>query len=110
VDDDDERLLRHLRESCGDRRGARLTTRDAGDDLRRHELLREQDRRLLPPGRGSDDDRVDQRAVVEPLDALGQQRTLAEDGERLRTIDSEPLAGAGSGDQRPDTSGFAGNV
>jgi hypothetical protein len=48
--------------------------------------------------------------VVEPVDALGEQRALAEDGECLRTIDSEPVAGAGSDDQRPDTSGFAGNV
>jgi hypothetical protein len=48
--------------------------------------------------------------VVEPVDALREQRALAKDGEGLRTIDSEPLAGAGSGDQRPDTSGFAGNV
>jgi hypothetical protein len=48
--------------------------------------------------------------VIQAVDALGEERTAAQRRERLRTIDSQPLAGAGGGDQRPDTSGFAGNV
>jgi len=83
---------------------------DTGDDLRRRELFGEQDRRLLPPRRCGDDDRVDELATIEAVEALGKKRPPAESGERLRTIDPEPLAGAGGGDQRPDTPARGGNV
>ena len=62
------------------------------------------------PGRRGDDDRVDELAAIEAVEALGQQRPSAESGERLRTIDAEPLAGAGGRDQRPDTPALGGNV
>ena len=104
VNEHHERLLGHLGESCRDRLGSRGASGDAGDDLRRRELLGEQDRRLLPARRRGDDDRVDELAAIEAVEALGKQRPSAESGERLRTIDTEPLAGAGGGDQRPDSS------
>ena len=46
--------------------------------------------------------RVDEVAAIEAVEALGKKRPSAERGERLRTIDTEPLAGAGGRDQRPD--------
>ncbi len=84
-----------------DRLRARRASRDAGDDLRGRELLGEEDRRLLPARRRRDDDRVDELAPVEPVEALREQRPPAEGGERLRTVDPEPLARAGGGDERP---------
>ena len=101
VDEHDERLLGNLRERGRHRFRPRGASGDAGDDLRRRELLGEQDRGLLPPRRGGHDDRVDQLAAVQSVEALGEQRAPAEARERLRTIDTEPLAGAGSGDQAP---------
>jgi len=105
-----ERLLGHLGESGGDRFGSSGASGDTGDDLQRRELFGEQDRRLLPARRRGDDDRVDKLATIEAVEALGKKRPSAESGERLRTIDTEPLTGAGGRDQRPDTSACGGNV
>ena len=110
VNEHHERLLGHLGESSRDRFGSGGAPGDAGDDLRRGELFGKQDRRLLPARRRGDDDRVDELAAIETADALGQQRAPAESGERLRTIDAEPLARAGGRDQRPDTPAYGGNV
>jgi hypothetical protein len=110
VDDHDECLVGHLRKGGGHGLRPRPPTGHAGDDLGGRELLREKDRRLLPAGRRSDDDRVDEIAAIKPIEALGQKRATTERGERLGTIDSEPLARAGGGDQRKDTSAFGGNV
>jgi len=103
VNEHHERLFGHLGESCSDRFGSGGASGDTGDDLRRRELFGEQDRRLLPAGRRGDDDRVDELAAIEAVEALGKERTATESGERLRTIDTEPPAGAGGRDQRPDT-------
>jgi hypothetical protein len=110
VNEHHERLLGHLGESRRDRLGPCGTSGDTPDDLRRRQLLGEEDRGLLPARRRGDDDRIDELAAIEAVDALGQQRPSAENGERLRTIDAEPLAGAGGRDQRPDISAVGGNV
>ena len=110
VNEHHERLLGHLGERGRDRLRPRGASGDTRDDLRRRELLGEEDRGLLPARRRGDDDRVDELAAIEPVDALGEQRPPAERGERLRTIDPEPLAGAGGRDQRPDTPACGGNV
>ena len=70
VDDDDERIVRHLGERQADGPGARRTSGDTGDDLRRRELLRQQDRGLLPADGRDDDDRVDPGAAVQAVEAL----------------------------------------
>ena len=108
VNEHHERLLGHLGESGRNRFGSGGAAGDTGDDLRRRELFGEQDRRLLPARRRSDDDRVDELAAIEAVEALGKKRPSAESGERLRTIDAEPLAGAGGRDQRPDSPALAG--
>ena len=92
----DEGLLGDVGQRSTHRLGSRRATGDARHDLRRRELLGEKDRRLLPAGRSGDDDCVDPGRAVEPVEALGEQRPPTENGERLRTIDAEPLAGARS--------------
>jgi hypothetical protein len=110
VDEHYERLLGHLCQCGRHRVRSRGAAGHAGDDLRRGQLLREEDRGLLPTGRRSDDDRVDQRTALEPIDALGEEWAPTESGERLGSVDPEPLARAGGGDQRPDISAGGGNV
>jgi hypothetical protein len=110
VDEHDERFVGNLRERGSHRLGPGRATRDAGDDLRGGQLFGEEDRRFLPARWRGDDDRVDQLAAVETVEALGQERTTAEGGECLRTIDPEPLAEAGGGDQRPGISAEGGNT
>ena len=110
VDEDDERILRHLCERDPDRLRPGRSPRDHGGHLRRDELLGEKDRRLLPAGRGGDHDRVDPLGGVEPLEALGEERPSSETGERLRSVASQPRAGAGRDEDRPGASGFAGGT
>jgi hypothetical protein len=104
MDEHDQRVLGTLSERGRHRLGARRAAGHARDDLGRGELLGEQDRGLLPPRRSRDDDRVDQLAVLQPVDALREKRATAERGKRLRTIDPQPLTGAGCGDQGKDIS------
>ena len=98
MDEHDRSIRRHLGEPRADGRRARLAARHAGRDLRGADLLREQDRRLLPTGRRDDDDRVDRVAIVEPPQRLGEQRQRTEPGERLRSVPAEPVA-ASRGDE-----------
>src|SRR5205807_1961410 len=72
-----------------------------GVDLPAAELLGEQDCRLFPPGRRCDDDRVDPLGRLEPLEALREQRPIAEADERLRPVCAEPLATACRGENGP---------
>jgi hypothetical protein len=110
VNEDDEGILGHIGQCSTHRLGSRRAAGDARDDLRRGELLGEKDRRLLPTGSSSDDDRVDPRRAVEAVEALGEERPPAEAGESLRAIDVEPRAGARSEEERPDISAYGGNV
>jgi hypothetical protein len=110
VHEDDEGLFGDVGERLPHGLGPSRAARDAGHDLRRRELLRKEDRRLLPTGRRGYDDAVDPGRAVEPVEALGEERPSPEDGKCLRTIDAEPLTGTGSDDERPDISDPVGNA
>jgi hypothetical protein len=102
VDEHDERVFADLRQRRPHGFCPRYAARDDGDDLGGDELLREQNRRLLPARRSCDDDRVDPVRAVEPREALREQRTAAERSERLRAISTQATACAGCDEERPD--------
>jgi len=110
VDENDERIFRDLGKRGPNRLSPSCPTRHTRHDLRRRKFLRQEDRRLFPARYGGDDNRVDPRRPVEPVEALGEQRPATKDGKRLGAIDSEPFAGARGDEQCPDISGEAGNV
>src|SRR5256712_3415192 len=82
--------------------GARLAAGDAGAHLAAAELLGQQDRGLLPAGRGDQHDRIDPLGVIEPAQRLGEERILAELCERLPVIQAESLAAPRCDEDRPD--------
>ena len=86
VDEDHRCVLRHLRDARAHGLAARRAAGHAGRHLRRPDLLREQDRGLLPLGRNHHDHRVDPFALVETAQRLGEQRQVAEAHERLRPV------------------------
>ena len=110
MDERDERILGNVGQSGANRLGPRRPTGDTRDDLRRGELLGQQDRGLFPSGRSGNDDRIDPRRTVEPIKALGKQRSTREVGKRLRPINAQPLACTRGDDKRPDVSDEVGNV
>jgi len=110
VDEDDERLVGYVGERRTDGLGARGSSGDTRDDLGRRKLLGEKDGRLLPAWRSGNDDRIDPRTAVEPIQTLGEERPPCENGERLGAVDSEPLSRPGGDQQRPGGSSRAGNV
>jgi hypothetical protein len=110
MDEDDERVWPHVAQTGANRLPARRTSGDAGDDLGHRQLLAQENRGLLPPRRSGDDDRVDPRTAVEPVEALGQQRAPGESRERLRTVETEAFARPGGDEDSPDISAFDGNV
>src|SRR5262249_62119878 len=78
--------------------GPRTAPGGAGAALPEAGLLREQDRRLLPTRRRSDDDGVDPVRRVEPCEAFRQERLFAEAGECLGPVGAEPLPATRSGE------------
>ena len=82
---------------------ARRAAGHAGDDLAGADLLGEEDRRLLPPRRHGDDDRVDPVGGVEALERLGEERPVAQVREGFRAVQPEPLAASCCGENGPGT-------
>jgi hypothetical protein len=95
VDDDDSRLVRDLAEREPHRLAPRRAPGHAGVHLSAPELLGEQDRRFLPVRWSRDHDRLDPVGCLEPLQALGQQRPVAEANERLWAVGAEPFPTTG---------------
>ena len=92
----------HLREPDPHRGRAGLAAGDAGGDLRRADLLGEQDRGLLPLRGATTTIAVDPLALVEPPQRLGEERETAEARERLRAVLPEPLAPPCGDEHGPD--------
>ena len=105
VDENEERVLRHLAEPGGDGLRPRRAARHGRAHLGAGELLRYQDRRLLPARRRHDHDRVDPVGLVQALQAFGQQHLVAQASERLRAALPEPLAAAGRSENGPNRHG-----
>src|SRR5438445_1408011 len=101
VHQDDRCIVRDLPQSEPHGFAAARPAGHARAHLPAAELFREQDHRLLPAGRGSDDDCVHPVGRVQPLEALRQQDALAEANERLRPICAEPFPATRRGEDGP---------
>ncbi len=108
--EDDVRIRIHLRDAEPDRAGAGRSARDAARDLARPDLLGEEDRRLLPLRGNNDDDRVDARTALEPVEALREERPAAERRERLGQVTAQPLAAPGGDEHGPDPAHGVGSL
>src|SRR5262245_44572690 len=101
VDERDERVVRDLRQARAHRVCACGSAGHGRVDLARAELLREQNRRLLPLFGDDDDDRIDPLGGLQALEALGQEHAPAETHERFRPVAAEPLTASGRDEDRP---------